>query len=90
MPDRLDYLIALEAIDVPTWAYVGAGDWMCRPTDAAAISGRIRRSRPLRIVGRRHGDPMDPDHFQLFTRREMTRLWDEVVAEALPIAADER
>jgi predicted alpha/beta hydrolase len=86
----IDYLIALEAIDVPTWAFVGAGDWMSRPSDAAGFSGRIRRSRPLRVVGRRHGDPMDPDHFQLFTRRELTRLWDEVVAEALPIAADVR
>jgi hypothetical protein len=32
----------------------------------------------LRVVGRAHGDAIDPDHFQLFTRPELTRLRNEV------------
>ena len=74
----VDYLTALETIEVPTLALTGAGDWMCKPGDAAAISGRIRSARPLRIVGRAHGDPLDPDHFQLFTRPELGGVRDEI------------
>jgi len=74
----VDYLTALETIDVATLAITGAGDWMCKPGDAAAISGRIRSARPLRVVGRAHGDPLDPDHFQLFTRPELGGVRDEI------------
>jgi predicted alpha/beta hydrolase len=64
----IDYLAAAGAIAVPTFAYCGAGDWMCRPRDATTISSRIATSAPLRVVGRAHGDAFDPDHFELFTR----------------------
>jgi predicted alpha/beta hydrolase len=76
----IDYLAALHAITVPTLAYTGAGDWMCRPRDARAIAGRIRTCDPLRIVGTRHGDPIDPDHFQLFTRPELSQLRADLAA----------
>jgi alpha-beta hydrolase superfamily lysophospholipase len=76
----IDYMAALAAIDVPTFAYSGAGDWMCRPRDARAIAGRIRTCDPLRIVGRQHGDPIDPDHFQLFTRPELAHLHADLAA----------
>ena len=74
-----DYMTALETVDVPTLVVAGAGDWMCRPDDAAAIGRRIRGSQ-LRIVGTAHGDPLDPDHFQLFTRPELTALRAEISA----------
>lgn len=74
----VDYLVALETITTPAFAFTGAGDWMCRPSDAEAIARRIRTCEPLRIVGRRHGDPLDPDHFQLFTRPELTALRGEI------------
>ncbi|HEY5951600.1 MAG TPA: alpha/beta fold hydrolase [Kofleriaceae bacterium] len=74
----VDYLVALETITTPTFAFAGAGDWMCRPSDAELISLRIRSCAPLRVVGRRHGDRLDPDHFQLFTRPELTNFRREV------------
>ncbi len=74
----VDYLVALETITTPTFAFTGAGDWMCRPADAEVIARRIRTCEPLRVVGRRHGDPLDPDHFQLFTRPELTALHGEI------------
>src|SRR5262249_6382292 len=70
----VDYLAALDAIAAPTHAFAAAGDWMCRPGDAAKIAGRIRTCTPLRVVGQAHGDPFDPDHFTLFTRPELTTL----------------
>lgn len=76
-----DYQAALANITVPTWAFVGAGDWMCQPRDAEAITGRIRSSELLRIVGRTQGDALDPDHFQLFTRAELQPLWREVASQ---------
>ncbi len=74
----VDYLTALETMTVPTLAVTGAGDWMCKPDDAAAIARRAKAT--LRVVGRAHGDPLDPDHFQLFTRPELVRVRDEVAA----------
>lgn len=76
----IDYQAALSAITVPTHSFVGDGDWMCRPRDAEAIIGRIRTSEALRIVGVKHGDALDPDHFELFTRPELTRLRAEVAS----------
>lgn len=76
----IDYQAALHAITVPTHAFVGAGDWMCRPRDAEAITARIRTSEALRIVGTQYGDAIDPDHFQLFTRPELTTLRTEVAS----------
>ena len=81
-----DYLAALESIDVPTHAFASTGDWMCRPADAERIAGRIPTCGPLRLVGRAHGDPFDPDHFQLVTRPELARLRRWIVEVALPIA----
>ena len=77
----VDYMVALETIDVPTFAFAGATDWMCKPFDAEAIARRIRTCEPLRVVGKKHGDRIDPDHFQLFTRPELTKLRREVVAK---------
>lgn len=76
----IDYQAALQAITVPTFAFVGASDWMCRPRDAEAITARIRTSEALRIVGVQHGDACDPDHFELFTRPELTTLRGEVAS----------
>ena len=76
----IDYQAALSAITVPTHSFASAGDWMCRPRDAEAIIGRIRTSEALRIVGVKHGDALDPDHFELFTRPELTRLRTEVAS----------
>ena len=70
----IDYLTTLETITTPTFAFVGAGDWMCRPRDAEVIARRIRSCAPLRVVGRAHGDRLDPDHFELFTRPELSTL----------------
>jgi alpha-beta hydrolase superfamily lysophospholipase len=75
-----DYLEALAAIDVPTNAFAGAGDWMCRPADAENITRRIKTCSPLRIVGRAHGDALDPDHFELFTRDDLVPLREWLVA----------
>jgi alpha-beta hydrolase superfamily lysophospholipase len=72
---NVDYAAALETIATPTHAFCSAGDWMCRPPDAEAICGRIPTCGRLRIVGRVHGDALDPDHFQLFTRDELAPLW---------------
>jgi hypothetical protein len=49
---------------------------MCRPEDAARIADRVHA--PLRVIGRAHGDPIDPDHFALFTRSELGELRDWV------------
>lgn len=80
----VDYTMALESITTPTFAFTGAGDWMCRPADAEAITRRIRSCEPLRVVGRKHGDHLDPDHFQLFTRPELTKLRREVADKLTP------
>jgi alpha-beta hydrolase superfamily lysophospholipase len=77
----VDYQAALANISVPTSAFVGAGDWMCRPRDAEAITGRIRTSEALRIVGQAQGDALDPDHFELFTRSELGPIWREVASQ---------
>lgn len=77
----IDYMVALETIETPTFAFCGAGDWMCRPSDAEQIASRIRTCEPLRVVGKLHGDRFDPDHFQLFTRPELAKLRREVLAK---------
>jgi hypothetical protein len=51
---------------------------MCKPDDANAIAKRIRTCEPLRVVGKKTGDALDPDHFQLFTRPELTTLRREI------------
>jgi predicted alpha/beta hydrolase len=76
----VDYLAALETITTPTAAFAGAGDWMCRPFDAETIARRIKTCSPVRVVGKKLGDRLDPDHFQLFTRPELTTLRAEIAA----------
>lgn len=83
----VDYMVALETITVPAFAFTGAGDWMCKPADAEAIARRIRTCEPLRVVGRAFGDRLDPDHFQLFTRPELTKLRRELVAKLTAASA---
>lgn len=74
----VDYSHAAQTIDVPCLPFSGAGDWMCRPADARAFSGNLACAANVRIVGRAHGDAIDPDHFQLFTRPELRPLWRDV------------
>lgn len=73
----VDYGAAAHAIDTPVLAFTGAGDWMCTPRDARAFVDRLR-APPLRLVGKAHGDALDPDHFELFTRRELQPLWRDL------------
>jgi predicted alpha/beta hydrolase len=74
----VDYMEALARIDTPVWGVVGAGDRLTRPDDARVILGRLRGAAALRVVGRAHGDALDPDHFSLFTRHELAPVWDEI------------
>jgi predicted alpha/beta hydrolase len=84
----LDYFAALAAIDTRTIAFAGTGDWMCPPGDAAAFARTIPTCGPLRVIGRRHGDTIDPDHFGLFTRPELTGLRDWIAElAASPVTA---
>ena len=76
----VDYLVSIDRIETPTFAFVGAGDRLCRPDDAEVLRGRLPGAMPLRVVGEDHGDPADPDHFALFTDGRQTRLWDELIA----------
>jgi predicted alpha/beta hydrolase len=74
----VDYTHAAQSVDVPCLPFSGAGDWMCTPADARAFAGHLRCSADVRIVGRAHGDAIDPDHFQLFTRPELRPLWNDI------------
>jgi predicted alpha/beta hydrolase len=74
----VDYLAALARIEAPVWAFVGAGDWMCRPRDADVLVRRLRGAPPLARIGRATGYALDADHFTLFTRRELAPLWDRI------------
>ncbi len=76
----VDYLAALGQISTPVFPLVGAGDWMCSVSDATSFARRIPSAAPIRIVGKRFGDPIDPDHFQLFTRPELRSVWSELIA----------
>jgi predicted alpha/beta hydrolase len=75
----VDYLDALAQIDRPVFAFVGAGDRLCRAEDAEVIRARLRGARPLRVVGEVSGDAFDPDHFRLFTDGRMAPLWSELI-----------
>lgn len=76
----VDYLAALRHVTTPTWAVVGAGDRLCGPADARALLARLPGDVALRVVGRAHGDALDPDHFTLFTRAELAPVWAELAA----------
>lgn len=75
----VDYTAASERITTPVLPFVGAGDWMCTPADARGFAGHLACAADVRIVGRAHGDAIDPDHFQLFTRTELRPMWDELI-----------
>jgi len=75
-----DYRAALATITTPVTPFVGAGDWMCTVDDARGFAAGIPNAAPLRVVGKRHGDAVDADHFQLFTRRELRPVWHELLA----------
>ena len=76
----VDYLASLRGIDVPTISCASVADWLCTPSDAAQIAGRIATASPMRLVGRAHGDAIDPDHFGLLVRHEMQPLWSWIAA----------
>lgn len=86
----IDYRAALERIATPTFAFTGATDWMCRPRDAKQIAQRIPACEPLRVVGKASGDPLDPDHFELFTRPELSALRQEVAERLSSTGATSR
>jgi predicted alpha/beta hydrolase len=75
----IDYGALAATITTPVLPYVGTGDWMCRPDDAAGFAGRIPTAAAVRVVGTQHGDALDPDHFQLFTRPELRPLWRDLI-----------
>ena len=77
----IDYREQLATITAPVWPIVGAGDWMCTIDDARGFVAALPTAEPLRIVGKRFGDALDPDHFQLFTRHEMRPVWHELIAK---------
>nr|MDQ3300953.1 hypothetical protein [Myxococcota bacterium] len=76
----IDYLAKLATIETPVLPFVGAGDWMCRERDARGFARHLPNAAPLRVISRRAGDALDPDHFQLFTRPELRPLWDELAS----------
>lgn len=78
--EGVHYEDTLGTVSAPTFSVVGDADKLCRPRDAERFRRQLPNAQPLRIVGRRHGDPIDPDHFSLFTNRAMTGVWDEFVA----------
>ena len=75
----IDYLAKLSTIETPVLPFVGAGDWMCTPSDARGFVERIPNAAPLRVVGAQHGDAIDPDHFGLFTKSELRPFWRELL-----------
>jgi len=74
----VDYLAALAHVRTRVLPCAGAGDWMCTPDDAAAFARHLPHAAPVRVVGTRHGDALDPDHFELFTRAELRPFWREL------------
>jgi len=82
----VDYQALMTSIETRVVPLVGAGDWMCTPRDARAFAGHLSHAAPLRIVGQSHGDPIDPDHFELFTRPELLPLWRELAGAGDPDA----
>lgn len=75
-----DYLRAIEDLRTPALAVTGEGDRLCRPRDAEAMRARLPAAEPLRRVGVRFGDALDPDHFGLFTRPALAPVWDEIAS----------
>lgn len=80
----VDYLAAAESITTPVLPLVGAGDWMCTPRDASGFAGHLACAAPIRVVGTRFGDALDPDHFEMFTRKELAPLWSDLAQRLSP------
>jgi predicted alpha/beta hydrolase len=76
----LDYEAALAALDLPVYAATGEGDFLCRPADAERLRAALPGALPLRRVGRRFGDALDPNHFELFTRPALAPFWGELAS----------
>lgn len=83
--DGRDYLAGLARISVPVFAACGDGDPLCRPADAEALRSRLRGARPLRRVGVRAGDALDPGHMALVTERALAPVWNEFIDFALDV-----
>ena len=75
----VDYLAALASITTPVLPVVGARDWMCTVDDATGFARHMPGAVGIRVVGRVHGDALDPDHFQVFTRNELRPVWNELI-----------
>lgn len=73
-----DYEASLESIEVPTLVVVGEGDRLCGPADVERFRRQLSGALPLRVVGQRHGDAIDPNHFSLFTDTRMRPAWREL------------
>jgi pimeloyl-ACP methyl ester carboxylesterase len=76
----VDHMAALAGIDVPVWAFSGAGDRLCAPADAHVMLARLRGAPALRVVGVAGGDAIDADHFTLFTEPRLAPVWRELAA----------
>jgi len=75
----IDYLAAMRMITTRVIPFVGTTDKLCTPDDARGFAARFPNAAPLRIVGTRHGDALDPDHFTMFTRTELEPFWRELL-----------
>jgi hypothetical protein len=80
----VDYLSILSRIETPCVSICGDGDDWCTESDARVLLDRLPARRPVRRVGTRAGDPLDPDHFGLVTRPELARLWTEIADFCAP------
>lgn len=76
----VEYGREVTRLRVPALALTGEGDRLCRPEDADAMRARLPAAEPLRRVGTRFGDALDPDHFGLFTRSALRPVWDELAS----------
>ncbi len=76
----LDYREVVARLHTPALAVTGEGDRLCRPADAEAMRAVLPGAAPLRRVGVRHGDALDPDHFTMFTRPALAPVWDELAS----------
>ena len=74
----VDYRAGLANLEAPTFPFSGVGDWMCTPSDAEGFAGLIPSATRVKMFGKRHGDPSDPDHFGLF-RADLPRLREWIV-----------
>jgi predicted alpha/beta hydrolase len=78
-----DYNAALRGLTSIVWPVTGSRDRLCMPRDAEGFVELLPNALPVRIVGPAHGDAVEPDHFALFKRAELTSLWDELAAFAV-------